>query len=303
MTIQAITPLRQRMIEDMTIRRLKDRTQDFYQRAVAKYAQHFHISPAELDYEHVRQYQLHLVQSGFQAGYVNRTMSALRFFYRVTMGRHDTLEMIPLAKEPKKLRQVLTPEEVVRLIEAAPSRKYRCAFSIAYGAGLRSSEVVSLKVSDIDSARMVLRIEDGKGGKDRLAKLSPQMLKELRAWWKEAKPRIFLFPSRFKACDHITARQYHRACRDAAIRARIDRSVHPHMLRHSFATHLLDQGVDIRVIQTMLGHQNLETTAIYARVSPKLIQSVEGPLDRLPFKPIQKQRSRRAACAIKAPPA
>lgn len=303
MTIQSITPLRQRMIEDMTIRRLKDRTQDFYQRAVAKYAQHFHISPAELDYEHVRQYQLHLVQSGFQAGYVNRTMSALRFFYRVTMGRHDALEMIALAKEPKKLRQVLTPEEVVRLIEAAPSRKYRCAFSIAYGAGLRSSEVVSLKVSDIDSARMVLRIEDGKGGKDRLAKLSPQMLKELRAWWKEAKPRIFLFPSRFKACDHITARQYHRACRDAAIRARIDRSVHPHMLRHSFATHLLDQGVDIRVIQTMLGHQNLETTAIYARVSPKLIQSVEGPLDRLPFKPIQKQRSRRAACAIKAPPA
>jgi integrase/recombinase XerD len=303
MTIQPITPLRQRMIEDMTIRRLKDRTQDFYQRAVAKYAQHFHTSPAELDYEHVRQYQLHLVQSGFQAGYVNRTMSALRFFYRVTMGRHDALEMIPLAKEPKKLRQVLTPEEVVRLIEAAPSRKYRCAFSIAYGAGLRSSEVVSLKVSDIDSARMVLRIEDGKGGKDRLAKLSPQMLKELRAWWKEAKPRIFLFPSRFKACDHITARQYHRACRDAAIRARIDRSVHPHMLRHSFATHLLDQGVDIRVIQTMLGHQNLETTAIYARVSPKLIQSVEGPLDRLPFKPIQKQRSRRAACAIKALPA
>jgi integrase/recombinase XerD len=303
MTIQSITPLRQRMIEDMTIRRLKDRTQDFYQRAVAKYAQHFHTSPAELDYEHVRQYQLHLVQSGFQAGYVNRTMSALRFFYKVTMGRHDALEMIPLAKEPKKLRQVLTPEEVVRLIEAAPSRKYRCAFSIAYGAGLRSSELVSLKVSDIDSARMVLRIEDGKGGKDRLAKLSPQMLKELRAWWKEAKPRIFLFSSRFKACDHITARQYHRACRDAAIRARIDRSVHPHMLRHSFATHLLDQGVDIRVIQTMLGHQNLETTAIYARVSPKLIQSVEGPLDRLPFKPIQKQRSRRAACAIKTPPA
>jgi integrase/recombinase XerD len=301
MTIQSITPLRQRMIEDMTIRRLKERTQDFYQRAVAKYAQHFRVSPGELDYEHVRQYQLHLVRSGFKAGYVNRTMSALRFFYKVTMGRRDALEMIPLAKEPKTLRQVLTPEEVVRLIEAAPSRKYRCAFSIAYGAGLRSSELVSLKISDIDSARMVLRIEDGKGGKDRLAKLSPQMLKELRAWWKEAKPQVFLFPSRFKACDHITARQYHRACRDAAIRARIDRSVHPHMLRHSFATHLLDQGVDIRVIQTMLGHQNLETTAIYARVSPKLIQSVEGPLDRLPFKTIPKKR--RASLATQAPPA
>jgi site-specific recombinase XerD len=303
MTIQPITPLRQRMIEDMTIRRLKERTQDYYQRAVAKYAQHFRTSPAKLDYEHVRQYQLHLVQSGWKPGYVNRTMSALRFFYKVTMGRHDALEMIPLAREPKKLRQILTPEEIVRLIEAAPGRKYRCAFSIAYGAGLRSSELVSLKVSDIDSTRMVLRIEDGKGGKDRLAKLSPQMLKELRAWWKEAKPRVFLFPGRFKAFDHISVRQYHRACREAAIRARIDRSVHPHMLRHSFATHLLDHGVDIRVIQAMLGHQKLETTAIYAAVSPKLIQSVEGPLDRLPFKPSPKKRSRRVASAIKTPPA
>jgi site-specific recombinase XerD len=300
MTIQPITPLRQRMIEDMTIRRLKERTQDFYQRAVAKYAQHFRRSPGELDYEHVRQYQLHLVQSGCNPGYLNRTMSALRFFYKVTMGRHDALEMIPLVPEPpRKLRQVLTPEEVVRLIEAAPSRKYRCAFSVAYGAGLRPSEVVSLKVCDIDSKRMVLRIEEGKGGKDRLAKLSPQMLKELRAWWKEAKPKGFLFPSRFKALDHISARQYHRACRDAAIRARIDRSVHPHMLRHSFATHLLERGIDVRVIQTMLGHKKLETTAIYAAVSPKLIQSVEGPLDLLPFHPASKKRSRRA----KTPPA
>jgi len=291
------------MIEDMTIRRLNERTQDFYQRAVAKYAQHFRCSPGELDYEHVRRYQLHLTQTGCKPGYVNRMMSALRFFYKVTMGRQDALEMIPLARQPQKLRQILTPEEVVRLIEAAPGRKYRCVFSIAYGAGLRSSEVVSLKVSDIDSTRMVLRIEDGKGGKDRLAKLSPQMLKELRAWWKEAKPRVFLFPSRFKAFDHISARQYHRACREAAIRARIDRSVHPHMLRHSFATHLLDRGVDIRVIQAMLGHKKLETTAIYAAVSPKLIQSVEGPLDQLPFKLAAKKRLRRADSATKTPPA
>ena len=303
MTIQPITPLRQRMIEDMTIRRLKERTQESYLRAVAKYAQHFRRSPGELDYEHVRQYQLHLVQSGWNASYVNRTMSALRFFYKVTMGRHDALEMIPLAREQRKLRQVLTPKEVARLIEAAPSHKYRCAFSVAYGAGLRSSELVSLKVSDIDSERMVLRIEEGKGGKDRLAKLSPRMLEELRAWWNVAKPKVFLFPSRIKALDHISTRQYHRACRDAAIRARIDHSVHPHMLRHSFATHLLDQGVDIRVIQTMLGHAKLETTAIYAAVSPKLIQNVEGPLDRLPFKPAPKKRPRRAASANKAPPA
>jgi integrase/recombinase XerD len=303
MTIQPITPLRQRMIEDMTIRRLKSSTQDFYQRTVARFAQHFRRSPAELDYEHIRRYQLHLIQTGCQPVTVNRMMTALRFFYKVTMGRHDALEMIPLAREPKKLRQILTPEEVVRLIEAAPSRKYRCAFSIAYGAGLRSSEVISLKVSDIDSTRMVLRIEDGKGSKDRLAKLSPQMLKELRAWWKEAKPSVFLFPSRFKAFDHISARQYHRACRDAAIRAKIDRSVHPHMLRHSFATHLLDRGVDIRVIQAMLGHKKLETTAIYAAVSPKLIQSVEGPLDTLPFKPIRKKKPQREPCATTVPPA
>ena len=303
MSNQPITPLRQRMIEDMTIRRLKASTQDFYQRAVARYAQHFRRSPGELDYEHVRQYQLHLAQAGCQPVHVNHMMTALRFFYKVTMGRHDALEMIPLAREPKKLRQVLTPEEVVRLIEAAPGRKYRCVFSVAYGAGLRSSEVVSLKVSDIDSARMVLRIEDGKGGKDRLAKLSPQMLEELRAWWKAAKPKVFLFPSQIKSSDHITGRQYHRVCYQAAIRARIDRSVHPHMLRHSFATHLLDRGVDIRVIQAMLGHKKLETTAIYAAVSPKLIQSVEGPLDQLPFKSAPKKRSRRAVSATKAPPA
>lgn len=293
MTNHPITPLRKRMIEDMTIRRLKERTQDFYQRTVAKYAEHFRRSPAELDYEHVRQYQLHLIRSGCAPSYVNHTMSALRFFYKVTMGRRDALEMIPLAREPKKLRQVLTPEEVARLIEAAPSRKYRCAFSVAYGAGLRSSEVVSLKVSDIDSARMVLRIEDGKGAKDRLAKLSPQMLEELRTWWKVAKPKVFLFPSRFHdAADHISTRQYHRACQEAGIRAKIDRSVHPHMLRHSFATHLLDRGVDIRVIQAMLGHQKLETTAIYASVSSKLIDSVEGPLDKLSLKPIPDKRSR-----------
>jgi integrase/recombinase XerD len=162
---------------------------------------------------------------------------------------------------------------------------------------------VSLKVSDIDSVRMVLRIEDGKGAKDRLAKLSPQMLEELRTWWKVAKPKVFLFPSRFHEADHISTRQYHRACQEAGIRAKIDRSVHPHMLRHSFATHLLDRGVDIRVIQAMLGHKKLETTAIYASVSSKLIHSVEGPLDKLSLKPIPEKRSQPASSATTAPPA
>ena len=284
MTDQPITPLRQRMIEDMTIRRLKPRTQNFYIGCVAKFAQHFAAPPDQLDYEHVRHYQLHLVRSGCKAGYVNQAMTALRFFYRVTLGRADAPLMIPLTNEPRKLREVLTVEEVARLIDAAPGRKYRCALSVAYGAGLRSSELVSLKISDIDRGRMVLRIEESKRGKSRLAKLSPAMLEELVAWWRFAKPKFFVFPSRLAASDHISTRQFYRACRDAAIRAKLNRSVHPHVLRHSFATHLLDQGVDIRVIQTMLGHAKLETTAIYTSVSSKLIEAVDGPLDRLPSK-------------------
>jgi len=282
MTEPAITPLRQRMIEDMAIRRLAPGTQAFYVSAVAKFAGHFRRSPDLLGYEEVRAYQLHLVQSGLHVGSVNRAVTALRFFYRVTMGRRDAPEMIPLARRPEKLRAVLTPEEVARLIGAAPGAKYRAAISVAYGAGLRASEVIALKVCDIDSARMVLRIEDGKGHKDRLAKLSPKLLGELRTWYRAARPRVFLFPSRMNAFDHISPRQFARACQSAAIAAELGKSVHPHMLRHSFATHLLDAGVDIRVIQIMLGHRKLETTAIYARVSPKLMQSVTGPFEQLP---------------------
>jgi site-specific recombinase XerD len=283
MTQPAITPLRQRMIEDMAIRRLAPGTQAFYVSAVAKFARHCGRSPDALGYEEVRAYQLHLVQSGLNVGNVNRAVTALRFFYKITMGRRDAPDMIPLARRPEKLRAVLTPEEVARLIDAAPGAKYRAALSVAYGAGLRVSEVIALKVSDIDSARMVIRIEDGKGHKDRLAKLSPKLLEELRAWWRAAKPRIYLFPSRMCAFDHIGTRQFARACQSAAVAAELGKSVHPHMLRHSFATHLLDAGTDIRVIQIMLGHKKLETTAIYARVSPKLIQDTAGPFERLCF--------------------
>ncbi len=284
MTEKAITPLRQRMIEDMAIRRLAPGTQTFYVNAVARFARHFGKSPDLLGYEDVRAYQLHLVQSGLDVGSVNRAVTALRFFYRVTMGLRDAPDMIPLARRPEKMRAVLTPEEVARLIEAAPGPKYRAALSVAYGAGLRASEVVSLKVSDIDKARMVIRVEEGKGHKDRYAKLSPLLLEELRGWWRLDRPKVFLFPSRMCAFDHVSPRQLARACQSAAIAAEIGKSVHPHMLRHSFATHLLDAGVDIRVIQVMLGHKKLETTAIYARVSPKLIQTTSGPFERLVFK-------------------
>jgi integrase/recombinase XerD len=259
-------------------------TQGAYLSAVSKFSRHFGRSPDKLTYEDVRAWQLHLVQSGLATGAVNAQVTALRFFFRVTLGQRDAPEMIPLARRPEKLREVLTPEEVARLIEAAPGPKYRAALSLAYGAGLRVSEVVSIKVSDVDSERMVLRIEDAKGKRDRLAKLSPLLLEELRAWWKAARPQVYMFPSRMSAFDHISVRQFTRACQTAAARAQLGKPVNPHMLRHSFATHLLDAGVDVRIIQVMLGHKKIETTAIYATVSPKLIQTTSSPFEALALK-------------------
>jgi site-specific recombinase XerD len=209
--------------------------------------------------------------------------------------------MIPLAKDmPRKLRVILTREEIARLIAAGSSARDRCAMAIAYGAGLRGSELVKLKVSDIDSTAMTLRIENSKGGRSRLAKLSPDMLTLLREWYAQARPQHFLFQSRLMASEHLSVRQFCRICRDAGQRAKIERRVHSHMLRHAFASHLLEDGVDIRVIQVMLGHQKLETTAIYAAVSPKLIQSVAGPLDRLPKLAKAKARKPKPASKGKA---
>ena len=279
-----ISPLRQRMLEDMTIRRLAPRTQADYLSAVSRFSRHFGRSADRLSYEDVRAWQLHLVQSGLGASAVNNQITAVRFFFRITLGQRDASQMIPQAREPERLREVLRPDEVARLIEAAQHPKYRAALSPAYGAGLRVSEVFGIKVSDIDSERMVLRIENGKGGRDRLAKLSPLLLEELRAWWKASRPRGYMFPSRMSAFDHISTRQFTRACQTAAVRARLGKPVNPHMLRHSFATHLLDAGVDIRVIQVMLGHKRIETTTLYAAVSPRLIQSIAGPFEQLALK-------------------
>jgi site-specific recombinase XerD len=185
-------------------------------------------------------------------------------------------------REAKRLPMVLTPEEVARLLAAAPGMKYRAALSVAYGAGLRASEVISLKVSNIDSRQMTIRIEQGKGHKDRTAKLSPRLLELLRAWWTEARPPVWLFPSRMSAFDHISPRQLARGCQAAVTAAEIKKRVTLHTLRHSFATHLLEAGVDVRVIQVMLGHAKLETTSIYTRVSPKLTQDAIGPFEKLP---------------------
>jgi site-specific recombinase XerD len=211
---------------------------------------------------------------------VNQTVSTLRFFFKVTLGRPDLVERTAFVREPRKLPVVLSPEEVARLLDAAPTLKYKAALSVAYGAGLRVSEVVALKVGDIDSKRMVIRVEQGKGRKDRYVMLSPHLLELLRAWWKLARPQGWLFPGR-NPVQPMTTRQLNRACHAAADMAEIGKPLSMHTLRHSFATHLLEQNIDIRVIQVLLGHAKLDTTALYTRVATKTIQQVMSPLDRI----------------------
>ncbi|SHK66878.1 tyrosine-type recombinase/integrase [Bradyrhizobium lablabi] len=280
MTDQAMSPLRRRMIEDMTIRKFAPKTQHDYLQRVKNFAAYLGRSPDTANFEDLRRYQLHLAGSGAGVPTLNQTISTLRFFFKVTLGRPDIVERTAFVHEPSKLPVVLSPEEVARLLDAAPSLKYKTALSVAYGAGLRASEVVALKVSDIDSQRMVIRVEQGKGRKDRYVMLSPHLLALLRAWWKLARPQGWLFPGQNRL-NPLTMRQLNRACHAAADRAEIDKRVSLHTLRHSFATHLLEQNIDIRVIQVLLGHAKLDTTALYTRVATKTIQQVMSPLDRI----------------------
>jgi integrase/recombinase XerD len=242
--------------------------------------------PAFLGYgsfEDVRRYELHLASSGVGVPTINQTVSTLRFFFRVTLKRHEIIEHTHVVHEPRKLPVVLSPEEVARLLDAAPGLKYKAALSVAYGAGLRAAEVVSLKISDIDSKRMIIRVEQGKGGKDRNVMLSPHLLNLLRAWWKAARPQGWLFPGRDPA-QPMTTRQLNRACHAAAQMAEISKRVSLHTLRHSFATHLLEQNIDVRVIQVLLGHAKLDTTALYTRVATKTISEVMSPLEHIALK-------------------
>jgi integrase/recombinase XerD len=280
MTDKAISPLRRRMIEDMTIRKFAAKTQHDYLQRVKNFAAYLGGSPDTANLEELRRYQLQLAASGAGVPTLNQTISTLRFFFKVTLGRPDIVERTAFVHEPSKLPVVLSPEEVARLLDAAPSLKYRTALSVAYGAGLRASEVVALKVSDIDSQRMVIRVEQGKGRKDRYVMLSPHLLDLLRAWWKLARPQGWLFPGQNRL-NPLTTRQLNRACHAAAHSAEIDKRVSLHTLRHSFATHLLEQNIDIRVIQVLLGHAKLDTTALYTRVATKTIQQVMSPLDRI----------------------
>jgi integrase/recombinase XerD len=283
MTDKAVSPLRRRMIEDMTIRKFAPKTQHDYVQRVKNFAAFLGRSPDTASFEDVRRYQLHLAASGVGVPTINQTASTLRFFFKVTLGRPEIVEHTHAIHEPRKLPVVLSPEEVARLLDAAPGLKYKAALSVAYGAGLRATEVVSLKVSDIDSKRMVIRVEQGKGGKDRYVMLSPHLLDLLRTWWKAARPRGWLFPGRAPA-QPMTTRQLNRACHAAAQTAEINKRVSLHILRHSFATHLLEQKVDVRIVQVLLGHANLETTTLYTHVATKTISEVLSPLEHIALK-------------------
>ena len=280
MTDEAVSPLRRRMIEDMTIRKLAPKTQQGYIRTIKNLAAFLGRSPDRASFEDIRRFQLHLAESGADTPSRNHATSALRFFFRVTLRQPAIIEHTQFFHEPRKLPVVLSPEEVARLLNAAPGLKYKAALSVAYGAGLRAAEVISLKVCDIDSKRMIIRVEQGKGHKDRNVMLSPHLLALLRAWWQAARPKGWLFPGR-NPLQPMTTRQLNRACHAAAQAAGIERNVSLHTLRHSFATHLLEQNIDVRVIQVLLGHAKIESTALYTRVATKTIQQVMSPLERI----------------------
>jgi integrase/recombinase XerD len=281
-----VSPLRQRMLDDMALRKLGEKTQIQYIRSVKRFARFFGQSPDLASPEDLRRFQKHLVDEGVSATTINTTITGLRFLFEVTLSRPDALKKMSPLRAPQKLPTVLTVDEVKRLLEAAPNLKAQAALSVAYGAGLRASEVVHLKIADIDSERMIIRVEQGKGHRDRNAMLAPSLLKLLRTWWQEAHrngkmlPGGWLFPG-MDPIDPLSTRQLNRFVKFAADAAKIDKRVSMHTLRHSFATHLLEQKVDIRLIQVLLGHQKLNNTARYAHVATRTLTEVDSPLEAL----------------------
>ena len=280
---EQLSPLRQRMIEDMAIRNMSPNTQKAYIRAVKNFSKHFGKSPDKLSFEDVRKYQLHLVSRGLQAATIIPIMCAIRFFYGTTLGRPNVAEHIPLARKADTLPAILARDQVVRFLKAVPDLEMRTVFIVIYSAGLRISEAVALTARDIDSANMVIHVRQGKGRKDRYVMLSEQLLTILRSYWKAARLEHLLFPGPDPKRP-ITVRTVQRACREAVRVAGLDPTVTVHTLRHSFATHLLEQGVDIRVIQDLLGHRHITSTTRYARVALNTIRQIQSPLERLNVK-------------------
>ena len=283
---QSTSPLRQRMIDDMTMRKLNPKTQAGYLRAVKNFTRFFRRSPDLASAEDLRGFQLQMVEQGVSSTTLNATITGLKFFFGVTLERPSVLRRMSPVRKPQKLPRVLSVDEVRRLLEGARNLKHRAALAVAYGAGLRASEVVHLKVTDIDSDRMILRVVQGKGQRDRYAMLSPSLLEILRAWWRHGhtqgkmRPGGWLFPGR-NPVNPLSTRQLNHACKSAAAAAELDQRISMHTLRHSFATHLLEQKVDIRVIQVLLGHRKLETTARYSHVATRTLSEVTSPLEHL----------------------
>jgi integrase/recombinase XerD len=275
-----MTPLRQRMLEDMQMRNLSPRTHEAYLRAVAKFAQHFGKSPDQLGREDIRAYLLTLIQRGASWSLYNVARCALHFFYRVTLKKDWPKEELVCAKAPKKLPVILSRAEVACFLGVIRNLKHRAMFTTLYATGLRASELLALQVSDIDSQRMVIRVNQGKGRKDRYVMLSPRLLELLRQYWRACRPKTWLFPGHAPE-QPMTRSALARACAAVARRARLGKKVTPHRLRHSFATHLLESGVDIRTIQALLGHRSLRTTALYTYVSMQKVVATGSPLDLL----------------------
>ena len=276
-----MTPLRRRMIEDLQVRNFAASTQDNYIRSVARFARHFRCSPDRLGPEQIRAFQVHLVtQAKASYGVLAQYVNALRFFYRVTLGKPWMIERIPYPKQERHLPVIPTREEILRFLDGIPNLKHRAILTTCYAAGLRISEVARLRVEDIDSARGVIRVQQGKRRKDRIVPLSPALLELLRAYWRAVRPASgWLFPG-YGHDRPICRRTVQRVCEQARHRAGWDnRKFTAHSLRHSFATHLLDAGTDIRKIQVVLGHASLRTTATYTHVSTRTIQSIQSPLD------------------------
>jgi len=277
-----MTKLRQRMLEDMKICNLSAHTQKRYLDRVAAFAKYFGRSPELLGPEEIRRYQLYLIQEKqLSASTLTVTVCALRFLYGTTLRRDWSIERIPMPRVERKLPIVLSQEEVVHFFQAVHSLKYQAIFRSIYAAGLRVSEVANLKVTDIDSQRMTIRVEQGKGRRDRFVMLSPRLLEILRKYWKAARSSVWLFPGQVKD-QPISPTTISMVCRKISLESKLSKRISPHILRHSFATHLLENGVDLRKIQVLLGHRNPASTARYTHIAVHNVQHTCSPLDSLP---------------------
>jgi integrase/recombinase XerD len=278
-----MTMLRQRMTEDMQVRNLSAHTQASYLQQVSLFARHFHKSPDTLEPEHIRAYQIYLTnEKKLATSSIHVAVGALRFLYKVTLKKHWTFEaVLPLPRKPQKLPVVLSSEEVMHFLGCVDCGKHRVILTACYAAGLRISEAVRLKASAIDSQRMVIRVEQGKGQKDRYVMLSPNLLEILRAYWKAAHPKEWLFPGA-RPGEPISREAVENACQKALRVSGLAKPVTPHSLRHAFAVHLLESGADLRTIQLLLGHRSLATTARYLRIATSKVCATSSPLDLLP---------------------